>query len=201
MSQKLSERYNQQFVVLNNPGASGAIGATTAAHSDPDGYTLFFGQTAEMSILPNVMDNLRYDPLKDLDPIAQVSSYPYVIAVNPKLAVNTVKELIEYAKVHPGELNYGSPGVGSSAHLAVELFARQTGIKLTHVPFRGSGPAMLGAISGVVQVVFGDAASATPQVVAGQLRALAVTGKRRSPKLPDVPTVAEEGVPNYSVAA
>jgi tripartite-type tricarboxylate transporter receptor subunit TctC len=201
MSQKLSERMGQQFVVINNPGASGSIGATTAAHSAPDGYTLFFGQTAEMSILPNVMSNLHYDPIKDFEPIAQVSAYPYVIAVNPKLPVHSLKEFIAYAKAHPGELNYGSPGIGSSAHLAVELFARKVGIKLTHVPFRGAGPAVLGAISGVVQVVFGDAASTTPQVVAGQLRALAVTATKRSPKLPDIATVAELGVPGYEVAA
>jgi len=201
MSQKLSERVGQQFVVVNNPGASGALGAGIAAHSDPDGYTLFFGQTAEMSILPNIMDNLHYDPIKDFVPIVQVSSYPYVIAVNPKLPIHTLKEFLDYAKAHPGELNYGSPGVGSSAQLAVELFARQTGIKLTHVPFRGAGPAVLAAIAGTVQVVFGDAASTTPQVVAGQLRALAVTATKRSPKLPDVATVAELGIPNYTVAA
>jgi tripartite-type tricarboxylate transporter receptor subunit TctC len=201
MSQKLAERVGQQFVVINNPGASGAIGAASAAHSDPDGYTLFFGQTAEMSILPNVMSNLHYDPLKDFEPIVQVSSYPYVIAVNPQLPIKTLKDFIDYAKAHPGELNYGSPGIGSSAHLAVELFARQTGIKLTHVPFRGAGPAVFAAIAGTVQVVFGDAASTTPQVVAGQLRALAVTAKERSPKLPDVATVAELGVPSYTVAA
>jgi putative tricarboxylic transport membrane protein len=201
MSQKLSEQMGQQFVVINNGGASGAIGANTAAHSAPDGYTLFFGQTAEMSILPNVMSNLHYDAIKDFEPIAQVSSYPYVIAVNPKLPVHSLAEFIAYAKAHPDELNYGSPGIGSSAQLAVELFARKVGIKLTHVPFRGAGPAVLGAISGVVQVVFGDAASTTPQVVAGQLRALAVTARKRSPKLPDVPTVAESGVPDYEVAA
>jgi tripartite-type tricarboxylate transporter receptor subunit TctC len=201
ISQKLSEKMGQQFVVFNNPGASGAIGASTAAHSTPDGYTLLFGQTAEMSILPNIMNNLHYDPIKDFEPIVQVSAYPYVIAVNPKLPVHSLKEFVAYAKAHPGELNYGSPGVGSSAQLAVELFARKVGIKLTHVPFKGAGPAVLAAISGVVQVVFGDAASTTPQVVAGQLRALAVTATKRSPKLPNIPTVAESGIAGYEVAA
>jgi tripartite-type tricarboxylate transporter receptor subunit TctC len=201
MCQKLSERTGQQFVVINTPGASGSIGANTVAHSTPDGYTLYFGQTAEMSILPNIMSGLHYDPVKDFTPIVQVSSYPYVIAVNPKLPIHSLKEFIAYAKAHPGELNYGTPGIGSSAQLAVELFAREVGIKLTHVPFKGSGPAVLAAISGVIQVVFGDAASTTPQVVSGQLRALAVTATKRSPKLPDVPTVAEAGVPNYTVAA
>jgi tripartite-type tricarboxylate transporter receptor subunit TctC len=154
-----------------------------------------------MAILPNLMSNLQYDPVKDFTPIAQVTAYPYVIAVNKDLPVNSLQELIAYARAHPGELNYGTPGIGSSAHLAVELFAQHVGIKLTHIPFRGSGPAIVAAISGVVQVIFGDAASTTPQVAAGQLRALAVTASQRSPKLPDVPTVAEAGVSGYEVAA
>jgi tripartite-type tricarboxylate transporter receptor subunit TctC len=201
VSQKLSERLGQQFMVFNSSGAGGAIGAGAAAHARPDAYTLFVGQTAEMAILPNLMSNLQYDPVKDFAPVAQLTAYPYIIAVNKDLPVNSLQELIAYARAHPGELNYGTPGIGSSAHLAVELFAQHVGIKLTHVPFRGSGPAIVAAISGVVQVIFGDAASATPQVAAGQLRALAVTASKRSPKLPDVPTVAEAGVSGYEVAA
>jgi tripartite-type tricarboxylate transporter receptor subunit TctC len=201
ISQKLSERLGQQFVIFNSSGAGGAIGAGVAAHAKPDGYTLLLGQTAEMAILPNLMSNLQYDPVKDFTPIAQVTAYPYVIAVNKDLPVHSLLELIAYARAHPGELNYGTPGIGSSAHLAVELFAHHVGIKLTHVPFRGSGPAIVAAISGVIQVIFGDAASTTPQVAAGQLRALAVTASKRSPKLPDVPTVAEAGVSGYEVAA
>jgi tripartite-type tricarboxylate transporter receptor subunit TctC len=201
ISQKLSDRLGQQFVIFNSSGAGGAIGAAAAAHAKPDGYTLLLGQTAEMAILPNLMSNLQYDPVKDFVPIAQVTAYPYVIAVNKDLPVNSLQELIAYARAHPGELNYGTPGIGSSAHLAVELFAEHVGIKFTHIPFRGSGPAIVAAISGVVQVIFGDAASTTPQVAAGQLRALAVTASKRSPKLPDVPTVAEAGVSGYEVAA
>jgi len=201
ISQKLSERLGQQFVIFNSSGAGGAIGAGVAAHARPDGYTLLLGQTAEMAILPNLMSNLQYDPVKDFTPIAQVTAYPYVIAVNKDLPVHSLLELIAYARAHPGELNYGTPGIGSSAHLAVELFAHHVGIKLTHIPFRGSGPAIVAAISGVIQVIFGDAASTTPQVAAGQLRALAVTASKRSPKLPDVPTVAEAGVSGYEVAA
>jgi tripartite-type tricarboxylate transporter receptor subunit TctC len=201
ISQKLSERLGQQFVIFNSSGAGGAIGAAAAAHAKPDGYTLLLGQTAEMAILPNLMSNLQYDPVKDFTPIVQVTAYPYVIAVNKDLPVHSLQELIAYARAHPGELNYGTPGIGSSAHLAVELFAQHVGIKLTHIPFRGSGPAIVAAISGVVQVIFGDAASTTPQVTAGQLRALAVTASKRSPKLPDVPTVAEAGVSGYEVAA
>jgi tripartite-type tricarboxylate transporter receptor subunit TctC len=201
ISQKLSERLGQQFVIFNSSGAGGAIGAGIAAHAKPDGYTLLLGQTAEMAILPNLMSNLQYDPVKDFTPIAQVTAYPYVIAVNKDLPVHSLLELIAYARAHPGELNYGTPGIGSSAHLAVELFAHHVGIKLTHIPFRGSGPAIVAAISGVIQVIFGDAASTTPQVAAGQLRALAVTASKRSPKLPDVPTVAEAGVSGYEVAA
>jgi tripartite-type tricarboxylate transporter receptor subunit TctC len=201
ISQKLSERLGQQFVIFNSSGAGGAIGAGVAAHAKPDGYTLLLGQTAEMAILPNLMSNLQYDPVKDFTPVAQVTAYPYVIAVNKDLPVHSLLELIAYARAHPGELNYGTPGIGSSAHLAIELFAHHVGIKLTHVPFRGSGPAIVAAISGVIQVIFGDAASTTPQVEAGQLRALAVTASQRSPKLPDVPTVAEAGVSGYEVAA
>jgi tripartite-type tricarboxylate transporter receptor subunit TctC len=201
ISQWLSERLGQQFVIFNSSGAGGAIGAAAAAHAKPDGYTLLVGQTAEMAILPNLMSNLQYDPVKDFTPIAQLTAYPYVIAVNKDLPVHSLQELIAYARAHPGELNYGTPGIGSSAHLAVELFAHHVGIKLTHVPFRGSGPAIVATISGVVQVIFGDAASTTPQVAAGQLRALAVTASKRSPELPDVPTVAEAGVSGYEVAA
>ena len=201
MSQKLSEKLGQQLIIINTPGASGAIGTANAAHADADGYTLFAGQTAEMSILPNIMRNLRYDPIKDFAPISQVTSYPYVIAVNPNLPVKTLAEFVAYAKAHPGELNYGTPGVGSSAHLAVELFQRSAGVQFTHIPFRGSGPAAQAAIAGTLQFVFGDAASATPFAESGQLRALAVTGAKRSPKLPNVPTVAEAGVTNYEVAA
>jgi tripartite-type tricarboxylate transporter receptor subunit TctC len=200
VSQKLSERLGQQFVIVNSSGAGGAIGAAAAALSKPDGYTLMLGQTGEMAVLPNVVSNLQYDPVKDFMPIAQITAYPYVIAVNPSLPANTLEEFIAYARAHPTELNYGTPGIGSSAHLAVELFAQQVGVKFTHVPFRGSGPAVLAAISGVVHFVFGDAASTTPQVSGGQLRALAVTAAKRSPTLPDVPTVAQAGVP-YEVAA
>ena len=150
ISQKLSERLGQQFVIFNSSGAGGAIGAGVAAHAKPDGYTLLLGQTAEMAILPNLMSNLQYDPVKDFAPIAQVTAYPYVIAVNKDLPVHSLQELIAYARAHPGELNYGTPGIGSSAHLAVELFAHHVGIKLTHIPFRGSGPAIVAAISGVI---------------------------------------------------
>lgn len=201
MSQKLSEKLGQQFIIINTPGASGAIGSANAAHSEPDGYTLFVGQTAEMSILPNIARNLRYDPIKDFVAISQVTSYPYVIAVNPNVPAKTLQEFVAYAKAHPGEMNYGTPGVGSSAHLAVELFQRSAGVQFTHIPYRGSGPAAQAAIAGTLQFVFGDAASATPFAESGQLRALAVTGTKRSPKLPNVPTVAEAGVKNYEVAA
>lgn len=201
MAQKLSERLKQQFVVINAPGASGAIGTVQAAHADPDGYTIFLGQTAEMSILPNVSSNLRYDPIKNFLPISQLTSYPYVIAVNPGVKAKTLAEFVAYAKAHPKELNYGTPGVGSSAHLAVELFARQSGVEFTHIPYRGSGPAVQAAIAGTIQFVFGDAASTTPLAEAGQLRALAVSAAKRSPKLPGVPTAKEAGSTSYEVAA
>jgi tripartite-type tricarboxylate transporter receptor subunit TctC len=200
ISQKLSERLGQQFVVVNMPGASGAIGTAAAARSDADGYTLFLGQTAEMSILPNISNNLRYDPLKDFEPIAQITSYPYVIAVHPSVQAKTLAELIAYAKKHPGELNFGTPGVGSSAQLAVELFMRSVGVQFTHIPYRGSGPALQATVAGTLQLIFGDAASTTSLAEAGQVRALAVTAGKRSPKLPNVPTVKETGV-DYEVAA
>jgi tripartite-type tricarboxylate transporter receptor subunit TctC len=200
ISQKLSERLGQQFIVVNMPGASGALGTAAAARSDADGYTIFLGQTAEMSILPNISNNLRYDPVKDFEPIAQITSYPYVIAVHPDVQAKALPELIAYAKKHPGELNYGTPGVGSSAHLAVELFMRSVGVQFTHIPYRGSGPALQATVAGTLQLIFGDAASSTPLAESGQVRALAVTAGKRSPKLPDVPTVKETGVA-YEVAA
>ncbi|MEP9379108.1 tripartite tricarboxylate transporter substrate binding protein [Aquabacter sp. CN5-332] len=201
MCQRLSEKLGQQFVVVNQPGASGAMGAATAARSDPDGYTLIVGQTAEMAILPNVSGNLRYKPLEDFVPISQVTAYPYVIAVNPKVPAKTLQELIAYAKAHPKELNYGTPGYGSSAHLAVELFMRVADVQFTHVPYRGSGPAAQATASGELQLIFGDAASTTPLAEAGLVRPLAVTSDKRSPKLPNVPTVVEAGVKDYVVVA
>jgi tripartite-type tricarboxylate transporter receptor subunit TctC len=201
ISQKLSERLGQQFIVVNMPGASGALGTAAAARSDADGYTIFLGQTAEMSILPNISHNLRYDPIKDFDPIAQLTSYPYVIAVHPDVQAKTLPELVAYAKKHPGELNFGTPGVGSSAHLAVELFMRSVGVQFTHIPYRGSGPALQATVAGTLQLIFGDAASSTPLAEGGQVRALAVTAGKRSPKLPNVPTVKETGVADYEVAA
>ncbi len=200
ISHRLSERLGQQFVVFNTPGAGGSLGALAAARAEPDGYNLFLGQTAEMSIVPN-LTSLQYNPIKDFAPIAQLTSYPYVIAVHPSLPFQTFQEFLAYAKARPGELNYGSPGPGSTAHLAIELFMRQAGITMTHVPFRGSGPALLAAIANHVQVVFGDAASTTSQVLSGQLRALAVTATKRSPLLPNTPTVIEAGLAKYEVAA
>lgn len=191
----------QPIVVENRCGAGSIIGTDLVKQSDPDGYTLLLGQSGPISINPAVYKKLPYDPLKDFAPITMTSAYPYIMVVSPKLGVKTVPEFVALAKSKPGELNYGTAGIGASNHLLTELFDGKAGIKMTHIPYRGTALAVTDLIAGQVQVVFADPVSALPHVNAGTLLALAVTSKDRSPVAPDVPTISESGYPGFDAIA
>jgi tripartite-type tricarboxylate transporter receptor subunit TctC len=193
---RLSEALGHTVFVENKPGAGATIGTDFVAKSKPDGYTLLFTGTPHV-ISPALYKNLPYDPLKDFAPVMLVASGPYVLVVNPQLPVRTVQELIAAAKAQPGKIDYASSGNGSAQHLVSALFTSMAGIDLNHVPYKGSGPAMQDLLSGQVKVSFAGIPNVMPSLKSGKLRALAVSTPKRSPDLPDVPTVAEAGVPGY----
>jgi tripartite-type tricarboxylate transporter receptor subunit TctC len=201
VGKRMGDALGQTIVVEDRGGGGGIIGAEIVRNSDPDGYTLLLGQSGPISINPGIYPKLSYDPEKDFMPVSMTTSYPYVLVVNPSLGVKTVAELVALAKSKPGQLNYGTAGVGASNHLATELFDSKAGIKMTHIPYRGTSLAVADLISGQVQVVFADPVSALSQVRAGTLTALAVTSKERSPVAPDLPTIAESGYPGFDAIA
>jgi tripartite-type tricarboxylate transporter receptor subunit TctC len=194
---QLSRQLGQAFFVDDRPGAGSVVGTVAAANATPDGYTLLAGLIADMAVNPSLFANLPYDPVKDFVPVAMFSKYPFAVVVSKDFPAHSIRELIALAKEKPGAINYASAGNGTGQHLAAELFKLTTGINLTHVPYRGAQPAYADVISGQVPVFFDNLASALGQIQAGTVRALAVTGTQRSPLLPDVPTVAEAGVPDY----
>ncbi|MBI3044506.1 MAG: tripartite tricarboxylate transporter substrate binding protein [Betaproteobacteria bacterium] len=196
LAQKLSENLGQPIVVDNRTGAAGSIAATLAARATPDGYTALVVPRA-YAISPSLYKKLPYDPLKDLQPVTQIAEAPSIVLVNPNVPARSVKELIELARAKPKELNFGSGGVGSASHLAAELFLSMAGIEIVHVPFKGTGPALAEAVAGRVQLVIGSIVSGLPHARSGRLRALAVTSIKRSPILPELPSVSEAGVPGY----
>ncbi len=196
LASRLSALLGYNVFVENRAGAGGTIGADFVAKSAPDGYTLLFTGTPHV-ISAWVYKKLPYDPLKDFEPVALVASGPYVLVVNPQLPVKSVRELIAAAKARPGQIDYASSGNGSAQHLVSALFASMAGIQLNHVPYKGSGPAMQDLLGGQVKVSFAGIPNVLPHVKAGRLRALAVSTPQRSPDLPQVPTVAEAGVPGY----
>ena len=193
---QLAERLGQQVVVDNRGGAGGTIGTDIAAKSPPDGYTLLLISTA-YAFNTSIYKKLPYDPATAFVPVAMLGTGPAVLVVYPGLPVNSVQELIALAKQKPGQLNNATAGVGSFQHLASELFRLEAGIDLTHVPYKGGGPAMVDLIGGQAQVSVGSLIQMLPHIRSGKLRALGTTGAKRSPALPDVPTVAEAGVPGY----
>jgi len=196
VAQKLSESLGQQFFVENRAGAGGTIGADYVAKSKPDGYTLLLTATPHV-ITGNLYKNLPYRTLEDFAPIIRIASGPYVLTVHPSLGVNSVKELIDLAKKNPGKIDYVSSGNGSAQHLVGALFAYMAGIELSHVPYKGSGPAQQDLMAGVVKVGFPGTPIVIPHMKAGRMKALAVTTAQRSPHMPEVPTIAEAGVPGY----
>jgi tripartite-type tricarboxylate transporter receptor subunit TctC len=197
MSQKLSVALKQQFAVDNRAGAGGLIGADIAAHAPPDGYTLLLGNVATLAIIPNVQKKVPYDAVKDFAPVSLIATAPLLVVVHPSLPVKSIRDLIALAKAKPGQLNYASNGVGSSTHLATELFKMMTKTDLAHVPYKGLGPATTDLLAGQMQLMFSSAVAMLPHAQAGRLRAIAMTGAQRSPAIPSIPTVAEAGVPDY----
>ena len=201
VGKRVGDALGQTVVVEDRGGGGGIIGTEIVRNSDADGYTLLLGQSGPISINPGIYPKLPYDPEKDFAPISMTTAYPYVLVVNPSLGVKTVAEFVALAKSKPGQLNYGTAGVGASNHLLTELFDGKAGIKMTHIPYRGTSLAVADLISGQVQVVFADPVSALAQVRAGTLTALAVTSKDRSPVAPDLPTIAESGYPGFDAIA
>src|SRR5262249_9868069 len=193
---KLSAGLGQQIIVDNRVGAGGNLGAEIAAKAPPDGYTLFMGTPAH-AINSSLYSGLNYDLVRDFAPISLVTTGQYVVLVHPSVPARNVKELIALARARPGALAYGSGGTGNSTHLTGELFNSMAGTKMLHVPYKGSGPALIGLIGGQVHVTFSNLTAALPHVRAARVRALAVTGPRRSPQLPELPTVSESGLPGY----
>jgi tripartite-type tricarboxylate transporter receptor subunit TctC len=196
IAQKLSETLGQQFFVENKAGAGGMIGSDFVAKSKPDGYTLLL-TASPFVITPHIYKNIPYNALADFAPVIRIATGPYVLVVHPSLGVKTVKELIARAKKEPGKIDFATSGNGSAQHLVTELFMYMAGIKLNHVPYKGSGPAQQDLMSGIVKVSFVGTPIAIPHMKAGRLNALGVSTATRSPEMPDVPTIAEAGVPGY----
>jgi tripartite-type tricarboxylate transporter receptor subunit TctC len=200
VAHKMTETWSQQVVVDNRPGAAGTIAAGAVAKSPPDGYTILMAALASQSIAPSLFKSLPYDSERDFTAISNVAELALVLVVNPSLPVKNVKELIALAKARPGELNYGSGGTGSSQHLATELFSMQAGIKMVHVPYKGSPLALADLISGQTVLSIDNPTTVLPQVKVGKLRALAVSSSRRWPAVPHLPTIAEAaGLPGFEV--
>jgi len=201
VAQELGKSLGQQFVVDNRAGAGGAIGAELAARSPADGYTLFLGGVGSHVVNPSLHAKLSYDPIRDFAPVTLIASAPSVLVVNPSLQAASIAEFTALAKANPGKLNYASNGNGSSAQLAAVLYESMAGVRMVHVPYKGVAPALVDLMSGEVQLMFGTLVAILPHIKAGRLRALAVTGRNRSALLPEVPTLAESGLPGYEAGS
>ncbi|MEY4598026.1 MAG: hypothetical protein RLZZ445_823 [Pseudomonadota bacterium] len=198
---KLTAQMGQQFIIEARPGAGGAVGTEAAARSPADGYTLFMANNSTHGSNPAVYKKLPYDAIKDFSPIIHLVSTPYVLTAHPSLPVKTVKELVALAKKRPGDLNYGSAGNGSTHHLSGELLNMMAGIKLVHVPYKGTTPALTGLLSGEVSVMFFTVVGIEPHAKTGKARVLAVTTPKRAPLMPELPTMVEAGFPGFEVTS
>lgn len=198
IAQKLSQQLGQQVVVDNRSGAGANLGAEIASKAPPDGYTLFVGTPAH-AINSSLYSRLNYDLVRDFSPVSLITTGLYIVVVHPSLPARSIKQLIALAKARPGQLAYASGGQGNATHLAVELFSSMAGVKMLHVPYKGSGPALTDLIGGQVDLMFANLTAGLPHVKSGRLRALAVTGEQRSPAIPNLPTVMEAGLAGYVV--
>ena len=199
VSQKLTDKFGTPVLVDNRVGAAGAVGAEIVVRSAPDGHTLLVGSTSEIGIGPSLYSKLPYDVLRDLVAVTPLAATPMILVVHPSMPVKTAKELVALALARPGQINYGSAGAGSGAHMSTELFPYLPKIDLVHVPYKGVGPAITDVVGGQVQILFTTVPSVTAFMKAGRLKALAVTSAERAPSIPEVPTMAESGVPGYEV--
>ena len=201
IGQKLTEALGQAIIIDDKPGAGGIIGSEAAAKAPPDGYTLIMSNAGAHTVNPGLYSKLPYDPLKDFAPVTLVALAPNILIVHPTLPVRNVKELIALAKAKPGELTFGSGGNGSTAHLSGEMFKTMAGINIVHIPFKGSPAAVIGVIAGQIALAIPNIPPALPHVRSGKLKALAVTTAKRAAGVPDLPTVAESGLPGYEATA
>ena len=197
IAQKLSDRFGQQVVVDNKAGANGIVGLQALMQSPADGFTLAVAAAGPMAVNPSLYDKLPYDPTKDFSPITNMVNYPLLLVVHPSVPVKTTLDLVNLAKAKPKQLFFASPGSGNSGHLAGELFNTMAQVQTVHVPYKGQGPALADLLTGQVQMLYSSIPSVLPQVRSGQLNALAVGSAKRLPSLPDIPTLAETGVPGY----
>ncbi len=200
VGQRLGDKLGQQVIVDNRGGAGGTIGTEIAARATPDGYTLTMGTTSTHVIAPAAYAVVKYDPVKDFEPITLVASTPYLLVLHPGVKANNLKEFVALAKSQPGKLNYASAGTGSTTQLAMEMLNRAAGMDIVHIPYNGNGPAGAAVLGGQVQALFGSMPAVLPHAQAGRVRAIAVGTSKRSPALPNVPTVAESGFPGFEVS-
>jgi tripartite-type tricarboxylate transporter receptor subunit TctC len=201
ISIKMADTMGQQIVVDNRSGGNGNIGMQIVAEAPPDGYTIVLGYIANLAIGPHLYAKLPFDPVKSFAPVTLLAESPNILVAHPSLPVKSVKELIAYAKAHPGTLNFGSASVASVGHLTGVMLNQMAGIDLQHVPYKGSGHAVIDVVGGQIQLMFSGMSSVMPHIKAGRLRPLAVTGAKRSPAAPDVPTIAESGFPGFAATA
>jgi tripartite-type tricarboxylate transporter receptor subunit TctC len=199
IGQKLSEAWGQPVVIDNRPGAGGNIGADLVAKSTPDGYTILEGALSTHAVNVSLYSKMPYDPVRDFAPITLVAITPNVLVVSPSFPADSVPELIAYAKAHPGKLSFGSGSNGSAGHLAGELFKSEAGVDMVHVPYKGAAPALQALLAGDTQLMFDNLANSMPQMKAGRLKALAVTTAKRSALAPELPTLAETGLPGFDI--
>ncbi|HEY0336645.1 MAG TPA: tripartite tricarboxylate transporter substrate binding protein [Burkholderiales bacterium] len=198
VAEKLSQRLGQQFVLDNRSGAGGNIGAEVVSKSAPDGYTLMIGHVGTHAINVTLYPSVGFDPVRDFTPITLIATLPLALVIHPAVPAKDVKELIAYAKAHPGQLNFASAGNGGPTHLAGELLKSSALIDIVHVPYKGNAAALLDLVAGRVQIMFSNMLTSMPHVRAGKLRAIGISSVRRSPQAPDLPTIAESGLPGFS---